>query len=278
MLYATFLQVPLLDLATAWRDRRFTAAVVVGNFIVMPLVVWAMVPVLPDDPGVRLGVLLVLLVPCTDWVISFTQMAGGDVARAIAVTPVNLVLQLMLLPVYLMVMAREEVAGLVTVDVAASALGVVVLPLIAAVLTEKWLDARQRGHAIRERWAWAPVPLLATVMFLIATAQVHAVLGALAVLPLVAPVFVAFLVAAGLTAKALAMVFTLPVSQARTLAFGLGTRNSFLVLPIALSLPQGFDVAAIVVVMQSLVELLGMIVFVWLVPIAFARSSNDAPR
>ncbi|WP_202959107.1 arsenic resistance protein [Dietzia sp. UCD-THP] len=278
LLYATFLQVPLLDLATAWRDRRFTLAVVVGNFVIMPLVVWGMVPVLPDDPGVRLGVLLVLLVPCTDWFISFTQMAGGDVSRAIAVTPVNLVLQLMLLPLYLVVMAREEVTGLVTVDAVASALGVVALPLIAAALTEKWLDVRQRRHVVRERWAWAAVPLLATVVFLIATAQVDAVLGALDVLPFVSPVFVAFLLAAALAAKALAVAFTLPVTQARTLAFSLGTRNSFLVLPLAISLPQGYEVAAVVVVMQSLVELLGMIVFVWLVPIAYRRRSTGTPR
>ncbi|MCG3056680.1 arsenic resistance protein, partial [Escherichia coli] len=69
---------------------------------------------------------------------------------------------------------------------------------------------------VRDRWAWAPVPLLAGVVFLVATAQVDTVLGALNVLPVVVPVFVAFLLAAALTAKALAVSFSLPPRQART--------------------------------------------------------------
>jgi len=48
--------------------------------------------------------------------------------------------------------------------------------------------------------------------------------------------------------------------------FTLGTRNSFIVLPFALSLPPGWEVVAIVVVTQSLVESFGMVFYVWFVP------------
>ncbi|MEH6822173.1 MAG: bile acid:sodium symporter [Dietzia psychralcaliphila] len=277
LLYATFLQVPLLHLLSATRDIRFTGAALLGNFVLSPLVVWAMVSFLPDDPAIRLGVLLVLLVPCTDWFISFTQIAGGDVPRAVAVTPVNLALQLLLLPLYLLVMARAEVSGLVSFDVVAPAMLVVAMPLIAAALTERWIDARPARHEVRDRWAWAPIPLLASVVFLIAITQAETVLSALDVLPVVVPVFVAFLVAAVLTAKLLAITFSLPGEQGRTLAFGLGTRNSFVVLPLALALPQGLEVAAVVIVAQSLVELLGMIFFLWLIPLVFRTDSRATP-
>lgn len=102
-------------------------------------------------------------------------------------------------------------------------------------------------------------------------------LSALDVLPVVVPVFVAFLVAAVLTAKLLAITFSLPGEQGRTLAFGLGTRNSFVVLPLALALPQGLEVAAVVIVAQSLVELLGMIFFLWLIPLVFRTDSRVTP-
>ena len=46
----------------------------------------------------------------------------------------------------------------------------------------------------------------------------------------------------------------------------MGTRNSFVVLPLALTLPSGWEVAAMVIVAQSLVELVGMVAYVWLVP------------
>ncbi|MDO9199951.1 MAG: arsenic resistance protein, partial [Hydrogenophaga sp.] len=65
LLYATFVQVPLLHLGGALRDRRFMGAVLLGNFVLLPLGVWAALPWLPADPVLRLGVLLVLLVPCT---------------------------------------------------------------------------------------------------------------------------------------------------------------------------------------------------------------------
>jgi ACR3 family arsenite efflux pump ArsB len=49
-------------------------------------------------------------------------------------------------------------------------------------------------------------------------------------------------------------------------AFSLGTRNSFVVLPLALSLPADWHVAAVVIVVQSLVELFGMTIYLWWIP------------
>ncbi|MFN2344247.1 MAG: arsenic resistance protein, partial [Dermatophilaceae bacterium] len=66
LLYVTFVQVPLLHLRPALRDTRFSGAALVGNFIVLPPAIWLLVQALPLDPALRLGVLLVLLVPCTD--------------------------------------------------------------------------------------------------------------------------------------------------------------------------------------------------------------------
>ncbi|MDP3977744.1 MAG: hypothetical protein Q8P85_07080 [Pseudomonas sp.] len=82
LLYATFVQVPLLHLREACADRRFISALLVGNFLLVPLLVWGLLHWLPDDPVLRVGVLLVLLVPCADWFITFTQLGGGDVPRA----------------------------------------------------------------------------------------------------------------------------------------------------------------------------------------------------
>lgn len=75
---------------------------------------------------------------------------------------------------------------------------------------------------------------------LIAGVQVATVRDALGLLPALVPVFVAFLLMAALTAMAMAMLWRLPVTHARTLAFSLGTRNSFVVLPFAVALPQGW--------------------------------------
>ena len=265
LLYATFVQVPLLHLREAFADHRFVAAVLTGNFIVLPVLVWVLVQGLPPDPALRLGVLLVLLVPCTDWFITFSQLGGGDVPRAIAVTPLNLLLQLLLLPVYLWLMVGADLSAVLDLTEIWPALAVVFVPLIAAG-SERWIEARAERVIVRERLAWWPVPLLALVVFLIAGAQVGAVRGALGLLPVVVPLFVVFLLLAALIAKGLARLMRIPTDQARTVAFSFGTRNSFVVLPFALSVPAGWEIAAVVIVTQSLVELFGMVFYLWWIP------------
>ena len=266
LLYATFVQVPLLHLREAFLDHRFVTAVLLGNFIVLPVLTWLLVQWLPSNPAVKLGVLLVLLMPCTDWFITFSQLGRGDVPRAIAVTPLNLVLQLVLLPFYLWLMMGTDLSATFSLAEVWPALNVVVLPLIVAALSERWIEARTERAILREQLAWWPVPLLALVVFLIAGAQVGAVRGALSMLPVVVPLYVLFLTLAALIAKGLAWLMALPTDQGRTLAFGLGTRNSFVILPFALSLPAGWEVTAVVIVVQAMVELFGMMFYLWWVP------------
>jgi arsenite transporter len=110
------------------------------------------------------------------------------------------------------------------------------------------------------------VPLLALVVFLIAASQVATVLGALPALVPAFTVFVVFLIAAGLLARLLARLFVLERPAGRALAFSLGTRNSFVVLPLALALPPPYEIAVVVIVFQSLVELFGMVAYLWWVP------------
>jgi ACR3 family arsenite efflux pump ArsB len=278
LLYATFVQVPLLHVRDAFRDQRFVLAILLGNFVFIPLVVWLILPWLPDDPALHLGVLLVLLVPCTDWFITFTQLGRGNTARAIAVTPLNLLLQLLLLPVYLWLMlpVADFSAAIKTEEMLPAALALIGLPLVAAALSERWIECKPDRAVWRDRLGWLPVPLLAVVVFLIAGAQVGTVLDAGPVLLTLLPVFVGFLLVAALTALGLTRWLRLPMDAGRTLAFSLGTRNSFVVLPFALALPAGWETTVVVIVFQSLVELFGMVFYLWWLPRHLFKSSLAA--
>lgn len=280
LLYATFVQVPLLQVSTAFRDRRFLSSVVLGNFVLIPLLVWLVLPLLPDDPALHLGVLLVLLVPCTDWFITFTQLGRGDSARAIAITPVNLLLQLLLLPAYLWLMlpTAELDAARIIKAMLPAALGLIALPLMLAGITERWIGARQTRAVLRAKLAWCPVPLLALVVFMIAAAQVGTVTAAGPALLSVLPVFIAFLLCAALLARGLTYWLRLPMEAGRTLAFTMGTRNSFVVLPLALALPAGWETTVVVIVLQSLVELFGMALYLWWVPSRLFTSTTASSR
>lgn len=240
LLFATFVQVPLWHLPAAFRDHRFIAATLTGNFVLVPLLVATMVRWLPRGPALRLGVLLVLLVPCTDWFITFTRLGGGDTLRAITVTPINLLAQLLLLPMYLsLFLGADFDLGLMASDLLPAFFGLILLPLAAAASTQRWIERRPERTSFQNRLAWWPMPLLALVVGMIAAAQVRVVREALPVLAQVFWLYLGFLIGAALLAKALAWLFKLPAGVGRTVAFSLGTRNSFVVLPLAIALPAG---------------------------------------
>src|SRR3546814_7830471 len=69
MLFVTFLQVPVAALGQAMRSLRFLAVLLGVNFIFVPLLVAGLLPLAPDDPLLRLGILIVLLCPCIDYVV-----------------------------------------------------------------------------------------------------------------------------------------------------------------------------------------------------------------
>ncbi|WP_030073874.1 arsenic resistance protein [Halomonas alkaliantarctica] len=272
LLYATFTQIPLLHIKQSVTDKRFMAALLIGNFIIIPallgaLVLSLLVLGLPLYPPVMAGVLLVLLMPCTDWFITFTHLGKGDAARAVAATPVLLIMQMVALPAYLWLFLGGEWFQLtLSADLFSAFTGVILLPLGLAWLTE--LTA-QRYHAVEratDQLGYLPVPLLALVVLVIAATQVNSVLALSYVLMQVVLIFVGYLVVAAVLGKMLGRLFKLPATSARTLVFSFGTRNSFVMLPIALTLPNGWQAAVVVIVFQSLVELFGMVAFIRWVP------------
>lgn len=266
LLYATFTQMNLADVPRSLTDTRFLTAALVGNFLVIPVVVFGIVSVLPSDDALTLGLLLVLLVPCTDWFITFSSLGRGDPVRASALTPVALFLQLGLLPLYLFLLTDFDLGGVFDLAAVWPALVVLAAPLAAAILTEAGSRRAQSLVTVRVKAGWLPVPLLAVVILFVSASHITPVQENLGLLPWVGLAGGLFLVAALLIAKLIALVFGLPAEQGRTLTFSLGTRNSFIVLPFALSLPAGWEIAAVVIVLQSLIELFGMIFYIWFVP------------
>ncbi|WP_447043489.1 arsenic resistance protein [Vreelandella sp. H-I2] len=267
LLYATFTQIPLLRIATSIKDKRFMTALMVGNFIAIPTFLALFVVWLPLSPAVLAGVLLVLLVPCTDWFITFTHLGKGDSARAVAATPLLLLVQMVALPVYLWLFLGSEWFQLTfSKELLSAFTGLILTPLALAWLTE---HLAQRHRVLKRNVTYLgllPVPLLALVVFIIAASQVNAVFGLSEVLAQVVFIFIGFLIFAALLGKGLGKLFALPTTSARTLAFSFSTRNSFVMLPIALTLPSAWQPAVMVIVFQSLVELFGMVAFLRWVP------------
>lgn len=267
LLFATFLGVPLVAVGRAFRDGRFLVTVLVVNFVLVPVVAFGLSRFVADDRGLLIGVLLVLLTPCVDYVIVFTGLAGGAKDRLLAATPLLMLLQIVLLPVYLRLFAG---AGAVAdVDIAPfveAFLVLIVVPLTAAAAVQTVARRHRAGRVIEEVFSAAMVPLMMATLAIVVGSQIAAVGDQARALLRVVPLYVAFLAIMLVIGLLAGRAARLPVPEARAVVFSGVTRNSLVVLPLALALPPSLAIAPLAVVTQTLVELIGMVVFVSFVP------------
>lgn len=137
MLYATFLPIPLQHFGQALRNSKVTLASLATNFLWTPIFAWGLGAIfLQDTPSLWVGLIMLMVTPCTDWYLVFTGVAGGDVALATALLPFNLILQVILLPVYLLIFAGTLIE-INPVKLFESVLWVLLIPLFAATTSRK---------------------------------------------------------------------------------------------------------------------------------------------
>lgn len=79
---------------------------------------------------------MLLVTPCTDWYLIFTEISKGNVALGTAVLPLNLVLQLLLLPFYLYILG-SSVITINVINLLYGVLVVLVTPILVANLIRK---------------------------------------------------------------------------------------------------------------------------------------------
>lgn len=291
LLYATFLGIPFASLGRAARDVRFMATVLVLNFAVVPLVVFGLSRFVAGDQALLVGVLLVLLTPCIDYVIVFTGLAGGASDRLLAATPLLMLAQMLLLPVYLLVFVGPGLVSAIDPAPFVHALvWLIIVPLALAALTQ-WRAGREGGppavgraavgHAAVGPPAVGPpavgrslmaamqalmVPLMMATLAVVVGSQIVGVRQELGSLLAVVPLYAAFLLVMVPLGLLAAKSARLDAPATLAVVFSGATRNSLVVLPLALALPQPLALAALVVVTQTLVELVGMVAYVRFLP------------
>ena len=267
LLYATFLGIPFASIGKAARDLRFLATVLVLNFLVVPAVVFGLTRFIAGDQALLVGVLLVLLTPCIDYVIVFTGLAGGASNRLLAAAPVLMLAQMLLLPVYLLVFVGPDLVEAIDPAPFVDALVVlIIIPLAAAALTQALARRTAMGGAVMAVMQALMVPLMMATLAVVVGSQIVGVGEELGPLLSVVPVYAAFLLVMVPLGLLAARAARLDIAAARAVVFSGATRNSLVVLPLALALPGHLGLAALVVVTQTLVELIGMVLYVRFIP------------
>lgn len=160
MLYGLFLTIPLRHLKDAFKNLKFLSANTIINFVWTPVLAWSLGAVfLADHPALWIGFIMLMVTPCTDWYLMFTSIAKGNVPLSTSVLPINLILQVVLLPIYLFIFAGT-IESIPLSTIGESILLVLVIPFVFAHLTRYAL--RKKEAFLNEKL----VPFFATAQIL----------------------------------------------------------------------------------------------------------------
>ncbi len=267
LMYSMFSQIPFASMKEAFGDRAYMRALLLVNFIFVPIVVWGLAQFLPDRPSVLLGFYLVLLTPCIDYVIVFTALGKGDEKVVLTSMPLLFVVQMVLLPFYLwLFMGSDAVKVVDPVPFIEAFIGIIFVPLVLALLVQVRARKKVSGKKVLSASAWLPVPFMALTLFAVVASQIVKLPTYIDDILVVIPLYLIFMVAMPIIAKYVAAWFKLGTKRGRALLFSSSTRNSLVVLPLALTLPNIGDIVAAVIITQTMIELVSELVYIRVVP------------
>jgi arsenite transporter len=241
------------------RPHRRVALTSLGlNFVWAPLAAGALGALfLAGNIDLRIGLVMLLVTPCTDWYLVFTATARGNVALGAALLPVNLVLQLALLPVFVVTLTGAA-ADIPLRDLLVSVVLVLGFPTAVAVLAR---TAARQARASRQldrllgRLEPAGLALLGIAIAAIFAAHAQLVVDEPdALLRLLIPLL-AFFVATYLLATATARAAGFAHRERATLTMTTMARNSPVALAIATAAFPDRPLIAVALVIGPLIEL-----------------------
>ena len=254
MLFGLFLEVPLPELKNSFKNVKFTSTSLIINFIWTPLFGYFLGSLfLKGNVDILIGFFMLILTPCTDWYLVFTKMAKGDLSLSLSILPINLVLQIVLLPVFLVLFFSSGN----TIDYAQltySLIIVIVIPFIAA-QTIKFMLNKELNEKAKDLFSSLQICFLSLAVFCIFASQGKLLFENLdSVLTIFVPLML-FFIANTIIDLILSAKINFIYSQYSSLTITTLARNSPLALAIAINSFPGHELISIALVIGPLIEL-----------------------
>lgn len=145
MLFGLFMMMPFGSIVLSFKKVRFFWTSLIINFVWTPILAYGIGAVLLSDrPVLWIGFVMLMVTPCTDWYLVFTEVAKGNTALSTSLLPVNLVIQIVLLPMYLyLFFGTYETVGMG--DILRSILFVLVVPTVLASAAKLFFTGRRKN-------------------------------------------------------------------------------------------------------------------------------------
>lgn len=254
MLYGLFLEVDLNELKDSFKNIKFTSTSLIINFLWTPLFGYFIgFLFLRGNVDILIGFFMLILTPCTDWYLVFTKMAKGDLTLSLSILPINLILQIILLPIYL-ILFFSTANSMDYSQLAYSLVIVIVIPFIVAQFT-KLILYKNLKEKVAELMGSLEIWFLSLAVFCIFASQGDLLfdnLNSIAVLFI--PLILFFIVNTVLDLL-LSEKINFTYSEYASLTMTTLARNSPLALAIAINSFPGHELISIALVIGPLIEL-----------------------
>lgn len=254
MLFGLFLEIPLKEIKDSFKNVKFTSTSLIINFIWTPLFGYFLGNLfLNGNIDILIGFFMLILTPCTDWYLVFTKMAKGDITLSLSILPINLVLQIILLPIYLIIFFSSGN----TMDysqLAYSLLIVIVIPFIAAQII-KFILNDELNEKASDLFSSLQIWFLALAVFCIFASQGELLFNNLnSIVSIFVPLLI-FFVANTIIDLLLSEKINFTYEEYASLTMTTLARNSPLALAIAINSFPGHELISIALVIGPLIEL-----------------------
>ena len=254
MLFGLFLEVPLSELKNSFKNVKFTSTSLIINFIWTPLFGYFLGSLfLKGNVDILIGFFMLILTPCTDWYLVFTKMAKGDLPLSLSILPINLVLQIVLLPVYLILFFSSGNSMDYT-QLMYSLIIVIVIPFTAAQIV-KFILNNELNEKAANLFSSLQIWFLSLAVFCIFASQGELLFENLdSVLTIFVPLIL-FFIANAIIDLLVSEKINFNYSEYASLTMTTLARNSPLALAIAINSFPGHELISIALVIGPLIEL-----------------------
>jgi ACR3 family arsenite efflux pump ArsB len=148
MLFFVFLNVDIKEISKSFSDLRFSVSALIINFIITPLFTYTLSKLfLTGQIDLQIGFIMLMVTPCTDWYLIFTGIAHGNVTLGASILPINLILQIILLPVYLFLFMGTEIPFKLA-TIIQSILFVLIIPCLVANFVRFFVKKMNRENTL----------------------------------------------------------------------------------------------------------------------------------
>ena len=251
--------VEITGVGRAFHKTKPTALAVTTNFVIVPLFAWALGwLILRDHPDLWAGVILYTLTPCIGWYLIFIDLANGNMDWGLAMLPIDITLQTLLLPLYLWLLVGKVIPVEPLVLLRSVTL-FLLLPFAAAYAT-RILLTHWRGrdftygrykHVVGEVKLWALVVVAAAIF----ATQPALERAALANVTLIIATITVFFIGLFAIALAVGRIFRLTYADTATMVFEVSARNSEAVIGVAAAAFVGHPLVMLAILIGPVVEL-----------------------